>query len=141
MTPSSMAATPGTASLAALIPIEDRGHHELLRLAAALGAYLRSEVAAALARAASAEGIIPPTVGVVIAQDPAQGVLARVEGRHLALGSHTYLTMLGLAPKRAETHAAAGLEASGVEVLYLVCVDDAHCIGLLGIARASPAAP
>jgi cation transport ATPase len=121
------------ARVIAVIPVEDRGRHELLRLAAGLGEYLQPEFAAALTAAARSEDILPAHVEPVIVQDALQGVLARVEERHLALGRYGNLLQLGLVPKAAEVHVARRIAAAGNTALYLMVVEDGHCIGLIGI--------
>jgi cation transport ATPase len=117
----------------AVIPVEDRGRHELLRLAAGLGAYLRPEYGEAIEAAARSEDIAPAHVETVMICDVGQGAVARVEGRHLALGRYGYLVQLGLVPKPAEVHVARHIEATGNVALYLMVVEDGHCLGILGV--------
>lgn len=129
-----VSSTPTTrARVIAIIPIEDRGRQELLRLAAGLGEHLQPEYASALADAAHQENIIPAQVEEVTTYDGVQGVAARVESRHLALGQYPYLLQLGLAPKAAEVHVARRITAAGNTALYLMVVEDNRCLGLIGI--------
>lgn len=118
----------------AVLPIEDRGRHELLRLASGLGAYLQPEFAEALAIAARDEDITPAQLETVTTCDALQGVLACVEERQLALGRYSYLLQLGLVPKPAAVHVARHIAATGNTALYLMVVEDNRCIGVIGIA-------
>lgn len=121
------------ARVTAVIPIEDRGRHELLRLAAGLGEYLQPEFAKALATAAHDEDITPAQVETVTTYDATQGVLARVEERQLALGRYSYLVQFALVPKAAEVHVARHIAAIGNTPLYLMVVEDNRCLGLISI--------
>ncbi len=121
------------ARVTAVIPIEDRGRHELLRLAAALGNYLQPTYRDALSAAAHGEGIMPATVEMVIAQNEAQGVVANVEERRLALGQYSYLLQFGLVPRAAEVHVARHIAATGNTALYLILMDVNRCLGIIGI--------
>ena len=121
------------AHVTAVIPVEDRGRHELLRLAAALGTYLQSDMAKALTTAARDEHIAPAHAWRPLWCDAAHGVVARVEGRQLALGTYSYLVQRGVVPKLAELHAARHVEARGGTALYLAVLEEGRCLGIVGI--------
>ncbi len=129
-----VSSTPTTrARVIAIIPVEDRARQELLRLAAGLAAHLQPDYASALAEAAQKENIIPAQVEDVTTYEDSQGVAARVEDRHLALGQYSYLLQLGLAPMAANVHVARHIAAAGNTALYLMVIEDNRCLGLIGI--------
>lgn len=129
-----VSSTPATcARVIAIFPVEDRGRHELLRLAAGLGEHLQPDYASALAEAAQKENIIPAQVEDVTTYEGSQGVAARVEDRQLALGQYPYLLQLGLAPMATDVHIARRIVAAGNIALYLMVVEDNRCLGLIGL--------
>ena len=117
----------------AVIPVEDRGQNELLRLAAALSLYLHSELAEAIVIAARSESVVPAHASQPLWRDAEHGVVARIEGRQLVLGRYDYLVQHGVAPKLAELHAARQVEARGGTALYLAVLEDGRCLGIVGV--------
>jgi cation transport ATPase len=126
--------------LVAVVPIEDRGRHELLRLAAALAAHLPGRYAAALVAAAGALGIQPARVEEVLSTAEDRGIVARIEGRTVALGRQDYLAELGVQPRLAEQHAAERVEVGRTAAWFVVALEGAHCLGILGVKEPGPMA-
>ncbi|MBL8510058.1 MAG: copper-translocating P-type ATPase [Betaproteobacteria bacterium] len=96
---------------------QDISSLELLRLAASVQAGSEHPLARAVLQAAAREQLTPP-VATDITALPGRGVAARVEGRHLHLGSARLMTELGidLSPLQAK---AATLQAEGRTVSWL----------------------
>jgi cation transport ATPase len=131
--------------VASVFPAADREdgargeRQRVLQLAAGLGAYLQPALAMALEAAAREENIVPAHVEAVVTQDAtevpdaAEGVVAQVEGRQLALGPYRFLLQLGLVPQPADVHVARRIAALGNTALYLMLVDAGRCLGLVGV--------
>jgi cation transport ATPase len=119
--------------LTAIIPVEDRGRHELLRVAASLAQQIPDSYAQTIAIAAQALRIQPAAVDEVITQITDQGILARFEGRLVALGRVEFLGRIGALPHLAELHAAETIEDLESIPYFIVIVAERRCLGLLGI--------
>jgi len=120
-------------ALTAIVPVEDRGHHELLRVAASLARQLTDPYAQTIVAAASVLCIQPGPVDEVIMEVAAQGILGRFEGRLVALGRVEFLGQIGTLPHLAELHAAEKIEDLASVPFFVMVVENRHCLGLLGI--------
>jgi cation transport ATPase len=120
--------------LVAVLPIEDRGRHELIRLGAALARHLPGATGSPVLNAAHALGITVPEVEKIEEVQPDEGILALIEGRHVAFGRETFVSRVAQHPHLAEREAGHRIEAQNGVAFYVVVLDSKHCVGLLGIA-------
>jgi hypothetical protein len=129
---SRVAATP-MADLTTIVPVGERGEHEVLRLSASLAWLLPDDFAQPIVAAAQAAGRKPAPTMDPYFRAYQEGVLARVEGRTLALGTIEFLARIGFIPHLAEVYAAERIEDLASLPFFLVDVTERRCLGILGI--------
>jgi Cu+-exporting ATPase len=122
--------TEGRPALAEVVARGGLSEDELLRLAASLERGSEHPLAAALVRGAQERGLALAEAERFEAR-PGRGVVGAVLGRAVALGNHSLLAELGLAPgplaERADALRAAGRSAAFVAV-------DGRAAGLVAVA-------
>lgn len=118
--------------LGAVAPVDPRGHHELLRLAAGLAPYLHGPTGDAIAEATAALGIEPAHIERVVSSLKEHGVIALVGGVLYALGTRGFLEDIGVRPRLAEVRVAEKIERSGDIPYFIVAVARAQCLGVFG---------
>ncbi len=123
--------------LGAIAPVDPRGHHELLRLAAGLAQHLHGPTGDAIVTATKALGIEPAHIERVVSSLREQGVIALVDGILYALGRQSYLEDMGVRPRVAEMRVAERIERSGDVPYFIVAVARAHCLGVFGAPNES----
>jgi cation transport ATPase len=126
--------------LGIIAPVDPRGRHELLRLAAGLAPFLHSANGAAIAKAAAALDIEPAHIERVVSSQKDLGVIALVDGVLYALGRQSFLEDIGVRPHVAEVRVAERIERSGEMAYFIVAVARAHCLGVFG-APSQPEQP
>jgi Cu+-exporting ATPase len=105
---------------------------EVLRLAAAVQSASEHPLAKAVARAAQAEGITPPSAGEARAI-PGRGVEARIEGRRLAIASDRWAAELQAAGRQDLGSDVARLQGAGQTVSWLLELEPApRALGVIG---------
>jgi|GEM_PF-3392670 len=124
--------------LVAVLPVEDRGRHELIRLGAALAGHMPGEAGRSILNAAHALDIKIPAVEAVEKVQPGAGVLGRIEGRQVALGTEQFITSVVQFPHLAILEAGHRIAAQHALPLYVVVLDRPHCLGILGVASQTP---
>lgn len=120
-------------AIAAIIPVEDRGRHELLRIAASLAQGLPDRYAQEILRAAAALTVHPMLIDERLLYTPSSGTLARIGSANFILGCLEYLRQLYVEPHKAERNVIEVLERQGNVVYAVVAQRDAHCLGLIAI--------
>ena len=120
-------------ALSVIAPVDPRGRHELLRLAAGLAPSLHSPSGAALADAICAMGVKPATVERVVSSVRDAGALALVDGALFALGRRRFLDDIGARPHLAELRVAERIERAGACAYFVVAVARGQCIGVIGV--------
>jgi len=118
--------------LGAVAPVDPRGHHELLRLAAGLAPYLHGPTGDAIVEATTALGIEPAHIERVVSSLKEHGVIALVGGVLYALGTRGFLEDIGVRPRLAEVRVAERIERAGDIPYFIVAVARAHCLGVFG---------
>ena len=118
--------------LGAVAPVDPRGHHELLRLAAGLAPYLHGPTGDAIVEATTALGIEPAHIERVVSSLKEHGVIALVGGVLYALGTRGFLEDIGVRPRLAEVRVAERIERAGEVPFFIVAVARAHCLGVFG---------
>lgn len=113
-------------------PVDPRGRHELLRLAAGLAPLLHSPTGDAIVEATGGLGIEPARVERVVTSLRDSGVIALVDGVLYALGKRSFLEDIGIRPHMAETRVAERIERSGGVPYFVVAVARANCLGVFG---------
>ena len=126
-------------AITAIVPVEDRGRHELLRIAASLAQGLPDVYAQEIWRAAEALGVHPAPMEERLFYSPDIGTLARIGGCGYVLGRLSYLRRLHVEPHKAERDVAEDLERRGNAVFAVVVQHNAHCIGLIAVNLAAAA--
>ena len=121
-------------AISAIIPIDERGRHELLRVAASLAQGLPDVYARELLREAPALGVHPVPVDERLSYSPNEGTFARIEGRAYVLGRVSYLRWLHVEPHKAERDVIDALEKRGDVVYAVVAQHDSHCLGLIAVS-------
>ncbi len=120
-------------ALSVITPVDPRGRHELLRLAAGLAPSLHSPTGAALAHAISALGVKPAFVERVVTSVRDVGAIALVDGALFALGRRSFLDDIGARPQLAEARVAERIERAGARAYFVVAVARGQCIGVIGV--------
>lgn len=118
--------------LGAVAPVDPRGHHELLRLAAGLAPFLHGPTGDAIVEATAALGIEPAHIERVVSSLKEHGVIALVGGVLYALGTRGFLEDIGVRPRLAEVRVAERIERTGDVPFFVVAVARAHCLGVFG---------
>ncbi|MBI2000559.1 MAG: heavy metal translocating P-type ATPase [candidate division NC10 bacterium] len=122
--------TQGTPEVFEVRPLNGATSEEVLRLAAAVEARSEHPLAAAIVRAARAQGLTwPDATGFTAAAG--RGAHAEINGRRYHLGSHRYAEELGVCNGAIEKHLQE-LEAGGQTPAILS--DGARVLGILGLA-------
>jgi Cu2+-exporting ATPase len=101
---------------------------DVLGFAAAAEAGLRHVVARAIVRRAHRQGLVPP-VAAHAEHVARQGVIARVDGHHVRVGSLRFLAEAGIARDPAVIARATALGEAGNAIVYVVV--DGQLVGLL----------
>lgn len=127
-------------AISAIIPIEERGRHELLRVAASLAQGLPDVYAQEIVREAPELEVRPVPLDERLAYAPNEGTLARVDGNVYVLGRVSYLHWLHLEPHKAERDVIEALEKRGDAVYAVVAQRDSHCLGLIAVTGVTAAA-
>ncbi|HEX8731786.1 MAG TPA: hypothetical protein VF725_06960 [Ktedonobacterales bacterium] len=130
---------PPRASLGAVVPIDPRGRHDLLRLAGGLAHGLHSPTGDAIAAGVVATGIEPAPVERVVSSLKGYGVIALVGGILYALGVRDFMRDIGVRPHDAELRVADRIERAGDIAFFVVAIARAHCVGVIGAPRQSDA--
>lgn len=118
--------------LGVIAPVDPRGHHELLRLAAGLAPLLHGPTGDAILEATTALGIEPAHIERVVSSLKEHGVIALVGGVLYALGTRGFLEDIGVRPRLAEVRVAERIERAGDVPFFVVAVARAHCLGVFG---------
>lgn len=118
--------------LGTLAPVDPRGRHELLRLAAGLAPLLHGPTGVAISQAIAAQGVEPAHVERVVSGIKDAGVIALIDGTLFALGRLTFLEGIGIRPRLAELRVAERIERTGDSAYFVVAVARAHCLGVFG---------
>lgn len=118
--------------LGAIAPVDPRGHHELLRLAAGLAPFLHGPTGDAIVEATTALSIEPAHIERVVSSLKEHGVIALVGGVLYALGTRGFLEDIGVRPRQAEIRVAERIERAGDVPYFVVAVARAHCLGVFG---------
>ncbi len=118
--------------LGMLAPVERRGRHELLRLAAGLAPLLHGPTGAAISQAIAAQGVEPAHVERVVSSVKDAGVIALIDGTLYALGRLSFLEGIGIRPRLAEMRVAERIERTGDSAYFVVAIARAHCLGVFG---------
>ena len=118
--------------LGTLAPVDPRGRHELLRLAAGLAPLLHGAAGDGISHAIAAQGIEPAHVERVVSSVKDAGVIALIDGTLYALGRLSYLEGIGIRPRLAELRVAERIERTGDSAYFVVAVARAHCLGVFG---------
>lgn len=126
--------------LGIIAPVDPRGRHELLRLAAGLAPFLHSATGSAIAQAAASLDIEPAHIERVVTSQRDLGVIALVDGVLYALGRQSFLEDIGVRPHVAEVRVAERIERSGEMAYFIVAIARAHCLGVFG-APSQPERP
>lgn len=121
-------------AIAAIIPVEERGRHELLRIAASLAQGLPDGYAQEIVRAAPALDVHPAPIDERLSYSPNAGTLARIGGHVYVLGRLAYLRWLHLEPNKAERDVIDALEHRDNAVYAVVTLRDVHCLGLIAVS-------
>lgn len=129
--------------LSAIIPVEPRGRHELMRLAAGLAPALPGLIGELIGREAMEMGIAPAHVERVVVSVPDRGIIALVDDALVALACRGFLEIIGVRLNRAELRVAERIENAGDLVFYVVSIARGHCLGVIGVpnVRALMSAP
>jgi Cu+-exporting ATPase len=122
--------TEGRPHLASIVPAPGWDEQEVLRLSASVERSSEHPLAAAIVRAA-AERNVQPAEARDFRSLPGQGVLAKVEGRAVALGNRELLAACGAAGGRLLEQAET-LRRDGQSVVFLAV--DGQVAGILGVA-------
>ncbi|MDE3229149.1 MAG: hypothetical protein KGO05_04660, partial [Chloroflexota bacterium] len=101
------------ASLSAIVPIDPRGGHDLLRLAGGLARGLHSPTGDAIAAGVVAAGVEPAHVERVVSSLKERGVIALIGGVLYALGVRDFMRDIGVRPHDAELRVAERIERAG----------------------------
>jgi cation transport ATPase len=120
-------------ALSVIAPVDSRGHHELLRLAAGLAPALHSPAGDALEQAIIALGVKPAPVERMVTSVRDIGAIALVDGALFALGSRSFLDDIGVRPRIAEVRMAERIERPGARAYFVVAVARGNCIGVIGV--------
>jgi cation transport ATPase len=120
-------------ALSVIAPVDSRGHHELLRLAAGLAPALHSPAGDALEQAIIALGVKPAPVERMVTSVRDIGAIALVDGALVALGRRSFLDDIGVRPRIAEVRVAERIERLGACAYFVVAVARGHCIGVIGV--------
>ena len=118
--------------LGAIAPVDPRGRHELLRLAAGLAPFLHGATGDAIVEATTTMGIEPAHIERVVSSLKEHGVIALVDGVLYALGTRSFLEDIGVRPRLAEVRVAERIERTGDVPYFVVAVARAHCLGVFG---------
>ncbi|HEY8325825.1 MAG: hypothetical protein ACHQ1E_12040 [Ktedonobacterales bacterium] len=129
---------PSEPHLSAIVPVDPRGRHELLRLAAALAPSLEGPMGDFIAASIAALGIAPAHVERVVATVPDGGSIALVDDTLVALGRRCFLETIGIRLNRADERAAERIEAGGDLAYFVVAVARTHCLGVIGAPDLRP---
>lgn len=124
--------------LSAIVPVDPRGRHELLRLAAALAPSLQGPMGDFIAASIAALGIAPAHMDRVVATVPDGGAIALVDDTLVVLGRRLFLETIGVRLNRAELRAAERIEADGDLAYFVVAIARAHCLGVVGAPDLRP---
>lgn len=122
--------------LGAIAPVDPRGRHELLRLAAGLAPFLHGATGDAIVEATAAMGVEPAHIERVVSSLKEHGVIALVDGVLFALGTRSFLEDIGVRPRVAEVRVAERIERAGDVPYFVVAVARAHCLGVFGAPNA-----
>ena len=120
-------------TLSVIAPVDSRGHHELLRLAAGLAPSLHSPAGDALEQAIIALGVKPAPIERVVTSVRDIGAIALVDGALFALGRQSFLDDIGVRPRIAEVRVAERIERTGARAYFVVAVARGNCIGVIGV--------
>lgn len=121
------------------LPRDRHARREVLRLAVGLAPGLGAEWAAALQRAARAEGIDLAQPDLVLVEAPALGTVGRIEGKLYALGLLSFLQQRGILPPREARRAAATALAAGGIPLFLARLQPESIVGMLWLRATNSA--
>ncbi|HEX8730154.1 MAG TPA: hypothetical protein VF739_16095 [Ktedonobacterales bacterium] len=124
--------------LSAIVPVDPRGRHELLRLAAALAPSLQGPMGNFITASIATLGIAPAHVDRVVATLPDSGSIALVDDTLVTLGRRLFLETIGVRLNRADLRAAERIEADGDLAYFVVAVARAHCLGVIGAPDLRP---
>lgn len=119
--------------LGAIIPVDPRGRHELLRLAAGLALALPGPIGELIAHDAAKLDVAPAYVERGVVSVPDRGVIALVDGTLVALACRCFLETVGVRLNRAELRVAERIENSGDLAFYVVSMARARCLGVIGV--------
>ncbi len=120
-------------------PVDPRGEHELLRIAAGLAPCLNGPTGQRLARALAASEVEPVQVERVVSSQRDLGVLALVDGALYVLGRTSFLEDIGVRPRQAELRVAERIERAGETAFFIVAIARTHCLGV--VAAPGPLGP
>ena len=118
--------------LGTIAPVDPRGQHELLRLAAGLAPFLHGVTGDAIVEATTAMGVEPARIERVVSSLKEHGVIALVDGVLYALGTRSFLEDIGVRPRGAEVRVAERIERAGDVPYFIGAVARAHCLGVFG---------
>lgn len=119
--------------LRAIIPVDPRGRHELLRLTAGLASALPGPIGALIARDVAEFDIVPAHVERAVVSVPDRGIIALVDDTLVALACRSFLETVGVRLNLAELRVAERIENSGDLAFYVVSLARAHCLGVIGV--------
>ena len=119
-------------AISAIIPVEELGRLQLLRIAASLAQGLPDGYAREILRAAAALVVHPEPITKRVFYSANAGTVAHIGDRVFAMGRLEYLCRLHLEPHKAEWDAAATLERQGSTAYAVVAWPGTHYLGLIG---------
>ena len=119
--------------LSAIVPVEPRGRHELVRLAAGLAPALPGLIGELIARQAEEMNIAPARVERVVVSVPDRGVIALVDDALVALACRGFLEIIGVRLNRAELRVAERIENDGNLAFFVISIARGHCLGVIGV--------
>lgn len=118
----------------AIVPVDPRGRHELVRLAAGLGLRLPGAIGEQIAHDAATLGIAPARVERVVVSVPDRGIIALVDDALVALACRCFLEIIGVRLNRAELRVAERIENAGDRAFFVVSIARGHCLGVIGVS-------
>ena len=123
--------TVGTPEVREMITRGDIQRDELLRLAASVDQISAHVLGTALATAANEAGL-DLTMPVDVHEDPGQGIQGIVDGHHVAVGSRTFMSSLGI--QDAEIRSTAPMTTRGSGEAHVIVAIDGHVAGVIVMA-------